>query len=163
MPNEGPDPAAFTDTQRRAWAGFLRTHAAVTRALSAALEDEHRLTINEFEVLLCLSLNERLRLSELASRVNLTPSGLSGMVNRLGRRGLVARCTCLDDARAGYLELTEAGSALFDTACDAHVRRVQQLFLGRLSDEEQTMLGQLWTRFEKLGDAEPSSSMAQRC
>ncbi len=161
MPAPNPEAAAFTPVQKSAWAGFLRTHSVVTRSLSAALEDEHRLTINEFEVLLCLSLNDRLRLSDLAAQVNLTPSGMSGMVNRLTRRGLVARCTCPGDARVGYLELTQAGTDLFEVACDAHVRRVQSWFLAHFTDAEQRTLAQLWTRFETGTDPGAQSTPAR--
>lgn len=135
-----------------AWGGFLRTHAAITRALSAVLEDAYRLTINEFEVLLCLSVTERLRLSDLAARVSLTPSGMTGMVNRLTRRDLVARCTCPDDARSSYLELTDTGTALFTAASDAHIRWVQAWFLAHFSDDEQRTLGEFWTRIHTATD-----------
>lgn len=143
-----PDPARFTDLEMGAWAGFLHTHAVITRALSDALEREHGLTINEFEVLLCLSLNERLKLSDLAARVNLTPSGMTGMVARLSRRGLVARCTCTNDARTSYLELTTAGTVLFAAAADAHAGRVRAWFLSRVTDTEQHTLAEIWARFQ---------------
>lgn len=139
---------AFSPVQQSAWGGFLRTHATMTRALSAALEDEHRLTINEYEVLLCLSHPERLRLSDLAARAHLSTSGLTGMVNRLTRRGLVRRCTSPEDARSGYLELTDTGTDLVRRAAAAHVRRVQEWFLGRFSEPEQQALGEFWSRFD---------------
>lgn len=131
-----------------AWSGFLRTHATVTRRLSAALEEQHGLTINEYEVLLCLALTpEHLQLSDLAGRAHLSPSGLTGMVNRLARRGLVRRCTSADDARAGYLELTAEGRDLFDRASRDHVARVRSGFLDRFSPAEQRLLGEFWARF----------------
>jgi len=61
--------------------------------------------------------------------------------------------TSAGDARGGYLELTDAGCALFGQACAAHVSRVQTWFLGRFADAEQRVLGEFWTRFE-----EPSSN-----
>src|SRR6266567_1153229 len=38
-----------------AWVSFLRSHAAITRELSAQLQREHGLTLNDYEVLLHLS------------------------------------------------------------------------------------------------------------
>lgn len=140
-------PGAFTTEQKAAWAGFLRVHGAVTRALSAALEKNNGLTINEFELLLALSSSENLRLTELARQVYLSSSGITGLIERLSRRGLVRRCTHPDDARAGCLRLTDAGRAVFDTASAAHVHRVQQLFLSRFNTTEQELLGELWARF----------------
>jgi DNA-binding MarR family transcriptional regulator len=141
------EPVAFTPVQKAAWAGFLRTHATITRALSHALEERDRLTITEFELLLALSPGENLRLTRLAQRLYLSTSGLTGLIERLARRGLIERCTHPDDARAGYLRLTDAGRAVFDTACAGHVQRVQRLFLGRFSTVEQQLLAQLWARF----------------
>ena len=37
------------------WISFLRAHAAITRELSAQLQREHGLTLNDYEVLLYLS------------------------------------------------------------------------------------------------------------
>src|ERR687885_593104 len=44
-----PQPAAL-----RAWTGLLREHAASTRLLSASLQADHGLSINDYEALLLL-------------------------------------------------------------------------------------------------------------
>ena len=41
--------------QLEAWVSFLRAHAAITRELSAQLQREHGLTLNDYEVMLHLS------------------------------------------------------------------------------------------------------------
>ena len=57
------------------FARFLKAHAAVVRELSAELEAEHGLTINDYEVLLRLSRKDdwMMRRVDLASEVLLSP------------------------------------------------------------------------------------------
>ena len=61
------------------WVFFLRAHAAITRELSAQLQREHGLTLNDYEVLLHLSHAEggRMRRVDLAQQVLLTASGIT--------------------------------------------------------------------------------------
>jgi len=84
------------------WAGFLRTHSRITRLLNAEMEAEHGLAVREFEVLLKLESVRPggLRMTDLVERVYLTPSGLSRLVDRMQRRGLVLRGIDSDDLRA---------------------------------------------------------------
>lgn len=130
----------------RAWGGFLTVHSHLVRALSRDLEHRHRLTLSEFEVLwtLVVAPDEELPLNRLAEQVLLTPSGLSRLVDRLQRRGLVLRRPRESDARSLALQLTPAGQALFETANADHVTGVRDLFLGHLSPGEQDRLGDRW-------------------
>ena len=65
--------------QLEGWVSFLRAHAAITRELSAQLQREHDLTLNDYEVLLHLSHAEdgRMRRVDLAQQIVLTASGIS--------------------------------------------------------------------------------------
>src|SRR5918912_2318961 len=96
-----------------AWISFLRSHAAITRELSAQLQREHGLTLNDYEVLLHLSHADggRLRRVDLAERVVLTASGITRLLEGLERAGFVTKATCESDARVSYAQLTEAGTA----------------------------------------------------
>src|SRR5829696_7740147 len=66
-----------------AWARLLRGHASVTRALSAELEAEHGLTINDYGALLLLSRADegRLRRVDLAEELVLTASGVTRLLD----------------------------------------------------------------------------------
>src|SRR3954468_21633709 len=90
--------------QLESWIAFLRSHAAITRELSAQLQREHGLTLNDYEVLLHLSHAEdgRLRRVDLAERVVLTASGITRLLDGLERGGFVAKDTCASDARVSY-------------------------------------------------------------
>ena len=84
-----------------AWVRLLRGHAALRRSLSASLQEEHGLGINEFEALLLLSRAEdaHLRRVDLAERLQLTPSGVTRLLAGLEGAGLVEKATCSSDAR----------------------------------------------------------------
>ncbi|MCA1646518.1 MAG: hypothetical protein LC797_14025, partial [Chloroflexi bacterium] len=72
----------LTDAEIRAWGGALLFTTAVLRALDEALMAAHRISIKEFDVLITLfnTPEGRLRMTELAERALLTPSGLSHLV-----------------------------------------------------------------------------------
>ncbi|WP_242424620.1 MarR family winged helix-turn-helix transcriptional regulator, partial [Frankia sp. EI5c] len=95
----------------RAWRRLLRAHAHVTRLLEAELDAAHQLPLAYYDVLVQLSEapNHQLRMSELAHRVLLSRSGLTRLVDRMERDGLVERRACPSDARGTLATLTEAG------------------------------------------------------
>jgi DNA-binding MarR family transcriptional regulator len=131
-----------------AWRGLLRVHARLTRSLDADLVREHDLPLSEYEVLLFLADSPEggLRMSELADGVLLSRSGLTRLVDRMERDGLLRRERCPDDARGFLAIITPQGRELFDRARQTHLDGVRQLFLSHLSAEEQQMLAALWER-----------------
>jgi DNA-binding MarR family transcriptional regulator len=132
-----------------AWRGFLRVHASLTRELDAELVDVHGLPLSSYEVLLHLAsaLDGRMRMAELAEAAMLSRSGLSRLVERLKKDGLVRQTRCDDDARGWFAEITPAGRRLLDEAHQTHLDGVRRLFLDRLSGAEPKQLGRLWARF----------------
>ncbi len=141
----------LTGEELAAWAGFLRTYARVIAELDGELEQSHDLPLTSYDVLVQLSdaPDHRLRMADLANAVLLSRSGLTRLVDRLEREGLVERCRCPNDARGTLALLTEAGAARLREAAPTHLAGVRRLFLDRLSAEEQRQLDELWTR---LGD-----------
>ena len=87
-----------------------------------------------------------MRMSELADRVLLSRSGLTRLVDRLEKSGLVERRECEEDARGLLAVITEPGRELFETARGTHLAGVRRLYLARLSDSEQATLGELFER-----------------
>ena len=76
-----------------AWRGMLRAHSQLVRTLDAELAREHDLPLSSYEVLLFLNDSDdgRMRMSELADSVLLSRSGLTRLVDRLERQGLLKR------------------------------------------------------------------------
>src|SRR3989442_9361461 len=101
----------LTDAEIRAWGGSVRFATAVLRALDEALVAARRISVKEFEVLITLfnAPEGRLRMTELAERALLTPSGLTHLVTRLERDGLVRRSVDEADHRSFFATLTRGG------------------------------------------------------
>ena len=131
-----------------AWRGMLRVHAELTKALDAELTEAHGLPLSSYEVLLFLAGEPegRMRMSELAESVLLSRSGLTRLVDRLERAGLLERVQCSEDARGYFAQITPAGREAFNEARRTHLEGVRRLFLSRFSREELRELGGLWER-----------------
>ncbi|HEV2773516.1 MAG TPA: MarR family transcriptional regulator, partial [Thermoleophilaceae bacterium] len=97
--------------ERAAWSGFLRTHAQVVRELDAELEDEHGLSLSSYDVLVQLSLapGGRRRMAALADAVLLSRAGMTRLVERLERDGLVEREPGERDTRQVFAHVTQRG------------------------------------------------------
>ena len=132
-----------------AWRTFLRAHAVVTRRLEAELLAEHDLPLASYDVLVQLSEapDGALRMTELADRVMLSRSGLTRLVDRLERDGVVARRACPNDARGTLAVVTEAGLARLREAWPTHLRGVTVHVTGKVDAAElatlQLLLGRL--------------------
>ena len=137
-----PTSALLTEAELGAWRSFLRAHAQITRALEADLVAEHDLSLPSYDVLLQLaeSPGRRLRMTELADRVLLSRSGLTRLVDRLEREGLVERAACPNDARGTHAVLTDAGLDRLRSAAPTHLRGVAGHVTGRLTADEVEQL-----------------------
>ncbi len=133
-----------------AWRGFLRAHAALTRALDAELLREHGLPLSSYEVLLFLAEAPRgqMRMSELAEGVLLSRSGLTRLVDRLERDGFLRRVRCEEDARGWFAAITPRGRKLFAQARKTHLNGVRERYLSRFERRELRALGALWERLD---------------
>jgi DNA-binding MarR family transcriptional regulator len=131
-----------------AWRGMLRVHAATTRQLDTELLGTHGISLSAYEVLLFLAdaPGGQLRMSELAEGVLLSRSGLTRLVDRLVRDGLVRRERCEDDARGLNAVITPEGRELFSRARKTHLAGVRRLYLSRFEDDELDALGELMAR-----------------
>jgi len=140
--------ARLDELELDAWRGFLRTHAAMSRELDAELIAEHGLPLSSYEVLLFLADRPagEMRMAELADSVLLSRSGLTRLVDRLEREGLVRRESCPGDARGLNAVITDAGRERFAEARRTHLDGVRRRFLDRLSEDEKRTLAALWSR-----------------
>lgn len=115
------------------------------KGLSAVLAPqvkEHGLNDTEFEVLLRLVRSDgyRLRMSDLAAQTGLSTSGITRVVDRLERAGLVCRETCTSDRRGFWAALSPEGEQRIRGTVDGHVALVEQNFTGQLTNEELAAL-----------------------
>jgi DNA-binding MarR family transcriptional regulator len=131
----------LSDQQFEAWKAFLRAHAAVLRVLDDELEAEQGIPLTYFDVLIQLwRAGGRLRMSELAHAVLLSRSGVTRLVDRMDRDGLVCREPCPTDRRALYAVLTSEGTEALQKALPVHLRGIAEHFGRHLSDREAKTL-----------------------
>lgn len=138
----------LTPLELRAWRGMLRAHAALAKALDAELEAAHGLQLSSYEVLMYLAdaEDERMRMCDLASSILLSRSGLTRLVDRLQREGLLERVACSDDARGAYAKLTPDGREKLRAARATHLAGVRAMFLDLFAPAELEQLGDAWDR-----------------
>jgi DNA-binding MarR family transcriptional regulator len=142
------DIAPLTEEQLGAWHGMLRLHSMVLRRLDQELTWQHRLPVRAFDVLITLfnAPDRRRRMSELAERVMLTPSGLTRLVERLEREHLVERQSDPADARSFHAVLTDLGLQRLNAARTTHDRVIRECFTDQLSTEDLRTLAMIWEK-----------------
>jgi DNA-binding MarR family transcriptional regulator len=120
---------------------FAEAYIGLTARLSAQFE-AHRLSAVEFEVLMRLarSPGDRLRMTDLAGQTSLSTSGVTRVVDRMEREGLVRREACSSDRRSSYAVITEAGRTRLDETLPEHLELVQQWFIGQLTPDQLTQM-----------------------
>jgi DNA-binding MarR family transcriptional regulator len=131
-----------------AWRSFLRAHARITRALEAELVAEQRLSLAAYDVLVQLAEapDRRLRMTELADAVLLSRSGVTRLVDRLERAGLVTRSRVASDGRGVAAELTPAGLDRLRRATRTHLAGVVRHFVAVLDAEDLAALERISRR-----------------
>ncbi len=124
-----------------AWDSFLRAHATLMRRLEVDLAQATGLALADFDVLAQLArAGGELRMTDLATRALISRSGMTRRVARLVEEGLVRRANADADARGVVVALTDAGVARLTETAPVHLRRVSQLFLAQLDDQQLAVL-----------------------
>ena len=131
-----------------AWRSFLRAHASVTRALERELVSEQRLSLAAYDVLVQLAEapDRMLRMTDLAEAVLLSRSGVTRLVDRLERDGLVARRRTSSDGRGVVAVLTEKGLDRLRVASVTHLDGIVRHFVARLDRAQLAELGAITAR-----------------
>ena len=128
------------------WVVLTRAHQAIERHAAA---DQARSTLSEgeFAVLDVLYHKGPLLLVEVQRRVLVSSGGITYLVDRLVRKGLVERRPCSHDRRASYAALTPAGHEVMDRIFPEHTDAIVHATAG-LSPAEKRQAIEL---LKKLG------------
>ena len=142
----------------QAWTRLLRASASTTRLLSAELQEEHGLTLNDYEALLVLSRAEdrRLKRVDLARNLMLTPSGVTRLLQGLEDAGLVERAACATDLRVTYAQLTDAGLDKLKAASGGHIASIRALFEEHFAQQEIRSLAEILGKLPGVAEGDDS-------
>jgi len=139
------------------WQVLTRTHMAVARHVEASLS-HNDLTPGEFGVLEALRPSGRLLLGELQRKTLVSSGGVTFLVDRLERRGLVARERCREDRRAIYAVLTPLGESMIQRVHPTHSEAIEHALSG-LSGLEKAQVTQLLAALAIQASALPPMTM----
>ena len=137
------------DPHREAWIAIAQTHAAVTGRLQEALTAAELPPLPWFEVLATLDRapEQRLKMGDLAEALVITRGGLTKLVDRLIKAGLLERTFCETDRRVSYATLLPAGVELLGEMRPIVRAELATAFSANLSveqaDQLRTMLEQV--------------------
>ncbi len=127
----------------RLWVQLVSCERSIEQRLRSHLNENFDITLPQFEVLCQLDRRDApIVMSRLSERLKVTSSNLTGVVDRLERKGLVKRFRSRTDRRVQYIEMTTAGrTAHVEIAAD-NVLWVTRAFT-ELTDKEVTQLQEL--------------------
>ncbi|AXG82199.1 MarR family winged helix-turn-helix transcriptional regulator [Streptomyces paludis] len=135
----------LTDEELQAWRGLMHLTAQLQSALGRQLQDEHGISVADYEVLGRLhdAPGAGLRARDLGATLAWEQSRLSHQLTRMQRRGLVEREECESDRRGATFRLAPAGRSVIEQAAPGHVRAVRELVFDALSPQQVTQLADL--------------------
>lgn len=129
----------------RAWRNFIESVNTMTPVMENDLV-RYGLTMGDYEVLVRLSEADaqRMRMCDLATALQLSPSGLTRRLDGLVSTGLVERVASPADRRVMFAALTESGLAKLAEAAPDHVASVRNRFFKGLTGDQIRALGDIF-------------------
>jgi DNA-binding MarR family transcriptional regulator len=130
------------------WGALLMLHHTVLQELDGELRRQHGLPVTEFEVLITLfnAPERRLRMTQLAERVLLSPAGTTHLVTRLERDRLVRREVDPADGRKWFAVLTDDGDRALQAARPTHNDVLRRTLFAAATPTDRRTLRRLWQR-----------------
>lgn len=127
----------FDDPRITAVGLLVEAHAGLSSRFATQYE-EHGLSSVEFEVLtrLARSPGNQLRMTDLAAQTSLSTSGVTRVVDRMERDGLLCRRACPSDRRSSYAVVTQSGLDRLNETLPGHLKIIEQWFTGQLEPAE---------------------------
>jgi DNA-binding MarR family transcriptional regulator len=121
-----------------AWDSLSRTYAAVSLRLQEALAQNDHPPLPWFDVLATLAAapDQRMRMGDLAEALVMTRGGLTKLVDRLVKAGLLERTFCEEDRRVSYATLLPAGAELLDEMHPVITAELEVAFAAKLGPGE---------------------------
>jgi len=130
------------DPHREAWIALCRAHAGLTGRLQEALTDAGMPPLAWFEVLNAVAATEdqRMKMGDLAAALVISRGGLTKLVDRLVKAGLLERAYCAEDRRVSYAVMTTSGREMFVEMQPVVVAELRTAFTASLSARQAAVL-----------------------
>jgi DNA-binding MarR family transcriptional regulator len=118
-----------------AWGALTRTHAAISQRLQDALAAADFPPLPWYEMLATVAEapEQRMKMGDLAEALVITRGGLTKLVDRLIKAGLMERTFCETDRRVSYATLLPAGSDLLEEMRPVVVAELKTSFAANLT------------------------------
>jgi DNA-binding MarR family transcriptional regulator len=132
------NPLGTCSPHHEAWRSLAQTHAAVSGRLQDALAAAELPPLAWFEMLAAIAAaqGERMKMGELAEALVITRGGLTKLVDRLVKAGLIERTFCETDRRVSYATLLPAGAELLEEMVPVVSAELELAFAARLSERQ---------------------------
>src|SRR5215208_6079862 len=124
------------------WRTFLTAHAAAIERIERDLAEEGLMPLSWYDVLLALyeAPERKLRMHELARAILVTRGGLTRLVARIEKAGLLRREPDPADGRGLFAVLNDEGLEALRRTWPSYARGIAEHFGRHLSDEEARVL-----------------------
>ena len=129
-------------THREAGRALALTHAAVSGRLQEVLAAVDLPPLAWFEVLAAIAEADdlRMKMGDLADQLLITRGGLTKLVDRLVKAGLIERTFCPTDRRLAYATLLPAGSELLAEMIPVVARELELAFAAHITARQAELM-----------------------
>lgn len=141
------------------WEELMTRLSWLSKRHAAHQLSKYQLTLPQFKTLRCLEQNEAgIPMSALANDCQAVMPTMTGIINRLVKRGIVERCQDPQDRRTTLIHLTPDGKALLDEINHFRRSEINQLLVEQSAAERKVIFNIMaryldkleeWTRLEE--------------
>lgn len=124
------------------WRRYLAMTGRLQAAMNRQLQQEHGLSLADYDVLVALDESPGCRMNDLGEHLGWEQSRVSHQLRRMRDRGLVDRRDADDDRRAAIVELTAQGRNALATAAPAHAELVRTVVFAGMAASELRVVDQ---------------------
>lgn len=120
------------------WQSVSTIYRTAIKRLNRRLSDD-KISFSQFSFLRAIGKFGPMPMGRLSGHMLVAPANITGLVDRLERKGYVERKRDTEDRRLFRIELTEKGRRTYDAIAQQFWIYVRHVF-GSLSDNERTLL-----------------------
>lgn len=124
------------------WQSIRTIYRAALKRLNSRLARE-KITFSQYSVLLALSRNGPMQMNRLSEHMLVAPANVTGLVDRMAKKGYVRRKRDSSDRRLFVIEQTETGAKVFKSISGRFSQYAKGLALDLTNEELEVTLNAL--------------------